>query len=425
MVANLTRMSFRLFVQMIALHSTTKKKPFEKFIGKLPELGGRMVSGWLEEENTLAVYATIQGGGSVGFALGHLTHFDPLGEHRRPYVLDFVYVSSQHRRQRIGTRVMMAFLAEVDYQCTAFCVDKGAVAFHESCGFRLGQESEQVTMMRHAYRLRVDRSPGKGLGVFAVTSFKKGEMVAMYPDVDAETELHHDEYLLRVGDKFYTGRPWEGRVPSYEAASPPSNVAHLFNDCAKIVCRDEWPGLRAWCDDANNYTEESIRGANVSNEGRRFVATRDVAAGEEILYSYGAMYWTDRLYKASYIGKLIVIGCLEMESSEEFRKVLKSARFFDHHNVNMLLFTAYMSVSGALLGKQVPSQIATALSTEIGKCVIQVREPMTREQLKIWQMRMRNVMEGFNRLRSMPDLPEEQRRKLAELILASDVGRVS
>jgi predicted N-acetyltransferase YhbS len=401
---------------MLSVHSTTKKKPFEKFIGKLRAQDGRLVAGWLREENVVAVYATLEGVGSVGFALGHLTDMDPLGEHPRPYVLDFVYVSSHLRRQRIGTKVMMDFLAKVDYQCTAFCVDKEAAAFHESCGFRRGQESGQVTMMRHAYRLRVDRSPGKGLGVFAVTNFKRGELVAMYPDIDAETEHRQDEYLLHVGDKIYTGRPWAGDVPSF-VTSASSKVAHLFNDGAKLVCRDAWPGLPAWCDDANDYMEKSSLSANVTNDGLRFVAKRDIAAGEEVLYCYGAVYWTDRIYQASYIGKLMILGSQEMAMADQLRIILKpTPRVYEHHNVNVVICIAYMSMSAIMMGKDVPSQVATALSVEIGECVEQLREPMTRDQLLRWQMRMGHAMDGFNAVRSMEDRPEEERRNIAERI---------
>ena len=157
-------------------------------------------------------------------------------------------------------------------------------------------------------------SPGKGRGVFMLEPVKKGRYVTVYPsravfrccaDLDCEgvhgTKQEFDTigYMqgVEITDgkfaKYILGAKYKNLVimgdPSICA---PHALGHMINDKARSKSvKDE--GI---------YTNVSTRGQNVTPE-TLFIeendtlpvifmkATRDIAANEELFYSYGLNYW--------------------------------------------------------------------------------------------------------------------------------------
>eukprot|EP00952_Eustigmatos_sp_NYUAD-ZCMA_P004675 20560-Eustigmatos_ZCMA.PRE.1 len=72
---------------------------------------------------------------------------------------------------------------------------------------------QRLASRRNEHGLQVRESPGKGLGVFALSSIKKGDLVARYPTDAAGPE--DQEYVLHVNQcqVKYTGQPWSGSIP--------------------------------------------------------------------------------------------------------------------------------------------------------------------------------------------------------------------
>jgi hypothetical protein len=140
--------------------------------------------------------------------------------------------------------------------------------------------------------LRIDQSSGKGLGVFATHLISKGDVVSSYPLMPADEKDKAGEYVLMIKDKRFTGKPWEGEVPCVVESSA-TQVAHLFNDGSVLTKRDLWPGLDKWGDDVVEYMKNTRDMCNVTHDDDGvFTATRDIAKDEEILFHYGALYWS-------------------------------------------------------------------------------------------------------------------------------------
>ena len=167
-------------------------------------------------------------------------------------------------------------------------------------------------------------SPGKGKGVFMLEPVKKGRYVTVYPShavfrccVDLDREgvhgtkqvfdtIGHMQSVEITDEKFakYTlGAKYKNLVimgdPSICA---PHALGHMINDKARSKSvKDE--GI---------YTNVSTRGQNVTPE-TLFIeendtlpvifmkATRDIAANEELFYSYGLNYWRPKRQKSDNV----------------------------------------------------------------------------------------------------------------------------
>ena len=167
-------------------------------------------------------------------------------------------------------------------------------------------------------------SPGIGKGVFMLEPVKKGRYVTVYPshavfrccaDLDREgvhgtkqefDTIGHMQSVEITDEKFakYTlGAKYKNLVimgdPSICA---PHALGHMINDKARSKSvKDE--GI---------YTIVSTRGQNVTPE-TLFIeendtlpvifmkATRDIAANEELFYSYGLNYWRPKRQKSDNV----------------------------------------------------------------------------------------------------------------------------
>ena len=146
--------------------------------------------------------------------------------------------------------------------------------------------------------LRIDKSIGKGVGVFALRHFKPGEVVAMYPLMPPDEEDRKKPiYLLNLYGRTVTGKPWKGPVP-FIVPDTTLAVAHLVNDGGFIFSHGKWPGIDAFARDVSTYQRESKTKCNISvggNDGS-MVALRDIKPGDELLFHYGMSYWIYQAY---------------------------------------------------------------------------------------------------------------------------------
>ena len=113
--------------------------------------------------------------------------------------------------------------------------------------------------------LVIKESPGKGIGVFAMSDIPTGTLVAIYPSLPVTDEETQGEYALYLDDQRITGSPWKGPVPA--PVNLGKQIAHLFNDSAILDRSPEFPGLKTWFVQNAKYESESR--ANVINKGKK------------------------------------------------------------------------------------------------------------------------------------------------------------
>ena len=150
-------------------------------------------------------------------------------------------------------------------------------------------------------------SPGKGRGVFTLRAFAKGEVLTLYP-AHAEMVYGDDkpgwkgwsarpgycmEHLRRMADDYGIDAP--GHTIAGDPDRLEDGVGHLINDGARCP----HPGAERIYRRVSLAKENTI--PYTLRSGDQFLvqmrATRDIAAGEEIFFSYGLPYW-----RAKYTG---------------------------------------------------------------------------------------------------------------------------
>ena len=121
-------------LQKMVIKRTHKTRALIGFADKLPEEYSCLVRSWSREETPVAYYH-VEGGGTVGFALLHKTNMDPLGEHQEPYVLDLIFVVSQHRRRRVAHGLLQHVIDR--HSVTSFVSPRNTpgLGLHEKLGF--------------------------------------------------------------------------------------------------------------------------------------------------------------------------------------------------------------------------------------------------------------------------------------------------
>lgn len=143
--------------------------------------------------------------------------------------------------------------------------------------------------------------PGAGRGLFAATDIKKGELITCYPGdillqpnglLGVPEYLEKDEKLLRtLLFKYSVGSIRDGiavmGLP--EKVDDMAYAGHLINDGAKPPTNEA---------ELERYVQESEHCRNVEhcpleNIHMVTIALRDIKAGEELLVSYGPVYWMD------------------------------------------------------------------------------------------------------------------------------------
>ena len=151
-------------------------------------------------------------------------------------------------------------------------------------------------------------SPGKGMGVFATKVFKKDSFVAVYPSHMVGTKLDTErvawmcnrEYTMEYANELSKDYSQKilGGVIAGDPALLEDGLGHMVNDGARSHSPADVEVYRRISKAKENviphilsglpYHEYDIREATVFMR-----ATRDIEIGEELLYSYGAAYWSD------------------------------------------------------------------------------------------------------------------------------------
>jgi hypothetical protein len=136
-------------------------------------------------------------------------------------------------------------------------------------------------------------SPGKGFGAFATRSFEKEEIVGDYVG---------EKLTLREKDARYLGREqnWRDRIwlASRRARGVTASGTYIFQVDDDLFVDAEDPVHANWCRYINHHNDPNMRVKSLAyafgGEPRVwFVATRDIAPGEELSFDYGDEYWVE------------------------------------------------------------------------------------------------------------------------------------
>jgi hypothetical protein len=148
-------------------------------------------------------------------------------------------------------------------------------------------------------------SPGKGMGVFATKAFKKDSFVAVYPSHMVGTELDGErvawmcnrEYTMEYVNKLSKdyGQKIMGGVIAGDPALLEDGMGHMVNDGARSRSPADVEVYKRISKAKENVIPHILSGLPYDiQEATVFMrATRDIEIGEELLYSYGAAYWSD------------------------------------------------------------------------------------------------------------------------------------
>jgi hypothetical protein len=153
--------------------------------------------------------------------------------------------------------------------------------------------------------LEVKRSllPGAGQGVFAARDYAAGEFVCLYRGerkLTSQMTPQDWDYSIASQGKG-DNETWLCGAPGYSADCP-LGVGQLVNDASQPDLSGDWVGgddedSAARAVSAVMYEQEmkSATGENLSLQRRgnlvAFVAKRALVAGEELYFSYSALYW--------------------------------------------------------------------------------------------------------------------------------------
>ena len=149
--------------------------------------------------------------------------------------------------------------------------------------------SDTIVSESVGVEVRPSRIPGAGLGVFATRSYARGEEVCFYQGREVrpgdDIPITETKYLKKLSDGTYLlgdSSVRSGRGVAQLINAPcmmgPLDLKHPPSDTA---VRAE--SFKCW--------RAELEGSNVACKGTTYVAHRAIAAGEELLSSYGPSYW--------------------------------------------------------------------------------------------------------------------------------------
>jgi len=100
------------------------------------DLRGEYIHQWLQETNKKTLLSCVDSNDNINaFILFHLTDSDPLREHTKPYVIDYIYTYPEYRRRGLAKSLIDKITKERKYECTAFCDNDNSIKLFEKCGF--------------------------------------------------------------------------------------------------------------------------------------------------------------------------------------------------------------------------------------------------------------------------------------------------
>jgi hypothetical protein len=145
----------------------------------------------------------------------------------------------------------------------------------------------------------IDKS--KGLGLFAASDIKEGEQITVYPThtIREKEDTEFDPYSLSFKGVVYTTKQ---ERPSKLPSSPLSatdEYGHLINDASIPNFSEKW-SLGKIFQSLKSYIVESLKLQNAkldqTNPKPVYIATKPIKKGEEILITYGCLYWVEKYY---------------------------------------------------------------------------------------------------------------------------------
>lgn len=145
----------------------------------------------------------------------------------------------------------------------------------------------------------------KGRGVFATRDIKKGEVVTMYPahavGIDHYEKRGNTTWemsLPNMGDHIvdYIWTVKKGiNIAGAKYVTYPATCGHIINYAASVDLVKEILAKGSGGKRSKQYAKDSTKGSNVKCEFQHNVAairaSKDIARGDELLISYGALYW--------------------------------------------------------------------------------------------------------------------------------------
>ncbi len=90
---------------------------------------------WMTEAQPYLVVGSA-GGQAVCFAIGHRVDFDPMGNHTRPHVMDYIVTANAHRRRGYALALLRYMETTTMKQQTAMCFMPGSVELFERAGYK-------------------------------------------------------------------------------------------------------------------------------------------------------------------------------------------------------------------------------------------------------------------------------------------------
>ena len=203
-----------------------------------------------------------------------------------------------------GGRLFLLLLCSAGSGADAFTTAKGTprpTVATSSFSYTTAKESDVVC---------IGKSPGKGMGAFAVTLIVQGAWIGEYTG----------EYLTR---QQVEARYWDRRKPtrrdhkwrnSRKRRNQGLSGDYLFDMGDDLFIDGEDADVSSWCRFANHASPGVVNGGQGGGGGEAcntetyrvektpegeklyrpqlwFKALRDIDVGEEILYDYGVEYW--------------------------------------------------------------------------------------------------------------------------------------
>ena len=153
--------------------------------------------------------------------------------------------------------------------------------------------------------LVLKESPGKGMGVFTTKTFKKDAFITVYPSHMVGVQLDSErvawmasrEYTMEYINELAKG--YGQKIMNGVIAGDPALLAdgfgHMVNDGARSRSPADvevYKRISQAKENAIPYVL-SVLPYDIQEATVFMRATRDIEIGEELLYSYGAKYWSD------------------------------------------------------------------------------------------------------------------------------------
>jgi hypothetical protein len=148
-------------------------------------------------------------------------------------------------------------------------------------------------------------SPGKGMGVFTTKTFRKDAFVTVYPshmvgmllDSERMAWVASREYTSEYAEKL--GKDYAQKIMGGFIAGDPAlldeGLGHMVNDGARSRSPADVEVYRRVSKAKGNVIPHVLSALPYDIQAATVFmrATRDIEIGEELLYSYGAAYWSD------------------------------------------------------------------------------------------------------------------------------------